>query len=366
MRVLMLSKACVVGSYQRKLEEMAKLPDVDLRVLVPPSWRDDRGDLVLERAYVQGYDLRVTPIRFNGHFHVHYYPRFGKEIRAFKPDVVHIDEEPYNVATWHALWHARRFDAKTLFFSWQNIAREYPLPFRLGERWVFDHVDYAIMGTDSAAEVWQAKGYRGPVAVIPQFGVDADVFCPPARPRDEGTLVIGFVGRLVEEKGGTMLLDTLAKLDGMWQLDVIGDGPEKTNLIEQSKRLRIADRVSFATLPSTRMPGYYQGIDVLVVPSLTRPNWKEQFGRVIIEAMACGVPVIGSDSGAIPDVIGQDGLIFPEGDSEALLSHLRTVQRSRSMRQELGQRGRDRVKKNYTQAQVAAQTVDIYRSLCSR
>jgi glycosyltransferase involved in cell wall biosynthesis len=178
--------------------------------------------------------------------------------------------------------------------------------------------------------------------------------------------VIGFVGRLVEEKGGTMLLDTLAKLDGMWQLDVIGDGPEKTNLIEQSKRLRIADRVSFATLPSTRMPGYYQGIDVLVVPSLTRPNWKEQFGRVIIEAMACGVPVIGSDSGAIPDVIGQDGLIFPEGDSEALLSHLRTVQRSRSMRQELGQRGRDRVKKNYTQAQVAAQTVDIYRSLCSR
>src|SRR5512145_460642 len=142
MRVLMLSKACVVGSYQRKLEEMAKLPDVDLRVLVPPSWRDDRGDLVLERAYVQGYDLRVTPIRFNGHFHVHYYPRFGSEVRAFKPDVVHIDEEPYNVATWHALWHARRSQARTLFFSWQNIVREYPLPFRLGERWVFDHVDY--------------------------------------------------------------------------------------------------------------------------------------------------------------------------------------------------------------------------------
>jgi len=128
MRVLMLSKACVVGAYQRKLEEMARLPDIELRVLVPPSWRDDRGELALERAHVEGYDLRVTPIRFNGHFHAHYYPRFGQEVRAFRPDIVHIDEEPYNLATWHALWHARRSGARTLFFSWQNIARRYPPP----------------------------------------------------------------------------------------------------------------------------------------------------------------------------------------------------------------------------------------------
>lgn len=116
MRVLMLSKACVVGAYQRKLEEMARLPGIELRVLVPPSWRDDRGVLVLERAHTEGYDLRTTPIRFNGHFHIHYYPRFGDELRAFRPDIVHIDEEPYNLATWHALWHARRTGARTLFF----------------------------------------------------------------------------------------------------------------------------------------------------------------------------------------------------------------------------------------------------------
>jgi len=364
MRVLMLSKACVVGTYQRKLEEMARLPEVTLRVLVPPEWRDpDRGTLPLERVYVEGYDLRVTPLRFNGHFHLHYYPQFGQQVRDFRPDIVHIDEEPYNLATWHALWHARRAGAKTLFFSWQNINRRYPWPVRLGERWVLRTVDYAVAGTESAARIWHAKGYQGPLAVIPQFGIDPDLFRPPPRPRAGATFTVGFVGRLVEQKGGALLLDGLAQLDGAWHLDIIGDGPEKSALMNQARRLGIAERVTCGTLPSTRMPGYYQGIDVLVVPSLTRPNWKEQFGRVIVEAMACGAPVIGSSSGAIPEVIGDAGLIFPEGNVAALVDRLRQVLRSPEVRRDLATRGRERVLERYTQAQVAAQTVEVYRTM---
>lgn len=363
MRVLMLSKACVVGTYQRKLEEMTRLPDVELLVLVPPSWRDDRGILPLERAHVDGYDLRATPIRFNGNFHLHFYPHFGRQVRAFQPDVIHIDEEPYNVATWHALWHARRSGVKTLFFSWQNINRSYPWLFRQGEQWVLRNVDHAIMGTDSAAEVWRDKGYTGPLTVIPQFGVDPDIFLPPQPLRQGGTFTVGFVGRLVEEKGGADLLHALAQADGMWQLDVVGDGPHKGELQVLAEQLRIAERVMFGSLPSTRMPGYYQGLDVLVVPSLTRSNWKEQFGRVIIEAMACGVPVIGSDSGAIPDVIGDAGLIFPEGNVAALAAFLRQLMQSADLRRDLAARGRQRVMSHFTQAQVAAQTVDVYRRM---
>jgi glycosyltransferase involved in cell wall biosynthesis len=316
--------------------------------------------LHLERAHVNGYDLRVTPIRLNGHFHLNYYPRIGREMRAFQPNMVHIDEEPYNLATWHALWHARRAGAKTLFFSWQNINRRYPWPVRLGERWVLRNTDFALMGTQSAADVWREKGYTGPLAVIPQFGVDPVIFKPPERPRSSGAFAVGFVGRLVEEKGGALLLDALAQIDNLWQLNIIGGGPEKSALEVQAKRLHLADRVTFATLPSGQMPGYYQGLDTLVVPSLTRENWKEQFGRVIIEAMACGVPVIGSSSGAIPDVIGDAGLVFPEGDTHALADCLRQLAYSPDLRRRLSEQGRRRVLERYTQAQVAAQTVAVY------
>jgi len=363
----MLSKACVIGAYQRKLEEMARLPDIDLRVLVPPSWRDDRGDLALERAHVNGYDLRVTPIRFNGHFHTHYYPQFGAEVRAFRPDIVHIDEEPYNLATWHALWHARRTGARTLFFSWQNLARRYPPPIRWLEQWVLRTVDDAIMGTSSAAATWRAKGYRGPLAVVPQFGVDPAIFAPPVRPRHDACFVVGFAGRLREEKGGADLLHALATLPHeRWRLAIAGDGPERAALAALARELGIGGSISFETRPSVEMPAFYQSIDVLVVPSHTRRNWKEQFGRVIIEAMATGLPVVGSSSGAIPDVIGDAGLIFDEGDRAQLAHHLLRLLDDPPLRRALGQRGQARVQRSFTQQQIAAQTVAVYQRMLAR
>src|SRR5947209_258140 len=126
MRILMISKAVVVGMYQRKLEEMARLPGVQLTVIVPPFWRDPSGEVRLERAYTQGYDLRVQPMRFNGSFHLHYFPTLARCFADVQPHIVHIDEEPYNLAAWHALWLARRARAKSLFFSWQNILKQYP------------------------------------------------------------------------------------------------------------------------------------------------------------------------------------------------------------------------------------------------
>ena len=366
MRVLMLCKACVVGTYQRKLEEIARHADVELRVLVPPHWQDAaRGALPLERAHTADYELRVTPVRFNGNFHLHYFPRLGEEMRAFRPQIVHIDEEPYNLATWHALWHARKVGARTLFFSWQNIVRRYPPPFRWGEAWVLRRVDYALMGTQSAADVWRAKGYAGPLAVVPQFGVDPHIFAPPSEPRAPDVPTVGFVGRLVEEKGGADLLHALARVRAPWRLDVVGEGPHKPILQALATRLGVAERVRFTALPSTQMPDFYRRVDVLAVPSRTRPNWKEQFGRVIVEAMACGVPVIGSDSGAIPDVIGGAGLIFPEGDVPALAAHLQTLLARPALRRELGERGRQRVLAHFTQKQIAAQTVAVYREMLS-
>jgi glycosyltransferase involved in cell wall biosynthesis len=108
------------------------------------------------------------------------------------------------------------------------------------------------------------------------------------------------------------------------------------------------------------MPDHYRQMDLLVVPSLTRPNWKEQFGRVLIEAMASQVPVIGSNSGEIPNVIGDAGLLFPENDAPALSELIEGLIRDPARRAELGRRGRKRVLDRFTQDQIANETYAVY------
>src|SRR5689334_21048468 len=115
----MISKALVVGAYQRKAELIAESPDVELTVMVPPSWQDARGNLALEPTHLHGYRLLTEPIRFNGNFHLHYYPTLAKRIAEIQPDIVHIDEEPYNYASYHAMRIAKHVGAKSLFFTWQ-------------------------------------------------------------------------------------------------------------------------------------------------------------------------------------------------------------------------------------------------------
>ncbi len=368
MRVLMISKACILGAYQKKLEELAKFSDVELTVVVPPYWRDERGVIRLEREYTQGYELVVEKMALNGHFHLHFYPGLGKHLRRIKPHIVHIDEEPYNLATWQAMRLAKAQGARALFFTWQNIHRRYPPPFSLIERYNLRYADYAIAGNSEAVGVLRAKGYRGPVRVIPQFGVDPDKFKVPnsSFAIRYSQFTIGYVGRLVEEKGIHILLRAVAGLDGEWQLRLLGSGPERPRLEKLAAELGIAEWVRFESpILSTQMPGYYPQLDVLVLPSLTRRNWKEQFGRVLIEAMACGVPVVGSDSGEIPHVIGEAGLVFPEGNERALRDRLSQLMADMALRDELARRGRERVLAHYTQAQVAAKTYQVYRELLS-
>ena len=365
MRVLMLSKACIVGIYQRKLEYIAR-QDVDLLVLVPPSWVDERGEQKLERVYTEGYRLQETPITLNGNFHLHFYPHLSDYINEFRPDIVHIDEEPYNLATWHTLFLAHTLRAKTLFFSWQNIKRNYPPPFSWGESWVLNSVDYALVGTDSAGDVWRKKGYKGKMQTIPQFGTDEELFQPQPL-RTDRPFTIGYIGRLVEEKGVHHLLEAAAQLSGEWRVRIVGSGPLRDELGAFTHELNIANRVTFIDwIASTEMPRQYEDIDVLVLPSLTRPNWKEQFGRVIVEALASARPVIGSDSGAIPGVIGNGGLVFPEGDVAALADHLHTLQTKADLRLILGDLGRKRFLENFTHERIASATVDVYSELCEK
>jgi L-malate glycosyltransferase len=227
--------------------------------------------------------------------------------------------------------------------------------------------------------VLKQRGYMGKNIVLPQLGVDEVLFSPAQQPDLAQSLgiksdefVIGFVGRFVEEKGILTLIKAVTKLTGNWKLLLLGRGTLKDKIITEAKDRGISDRlIMIESVPHEQVVNYINLMDTLVLPSetnyqiktLTAVGWKEQFGHVLIEAMACQVPVIGSDSGEIPFVIGDAGLIFPEKDAEALKKCLQTLLDNPILAKELGHKSYQRVITNYTNKALAQKQLDFYQQL---
>jgi glycosyltransferase involved in cell wall biosynthesis len=379
MRILMLSKALVVGAYQKKAEELAALPGVELTVAVPPLWREPGvGQQRLERRFVGGYRLVVLPIWLNGRHHLHFYPAVKRLVAQLRPDVFHIDEESFNLATYQAMRAGVRHGARCCFYNWATVDRHYPPPFRWFERYAFRHAAHAIAGAQEAADIIRRHGYNGPISVLPQFGVDPDLFSPgdsrsgiadaessavaSAQSPAPNSFVVGYIGRLVPQKGVLDLVEALPLLPTSVSMRMIGDGVLRSQILGRAAELGVSRRVELVAWTSD-VPGELRRLDALVLPSRTTDTWKEQFGRVLPEAMSCGVPVVGSSSGEIPNVVGDAGLIYPEGDVPALAAALRRLAEEPALRQGLSMRGRARVLKCYTQAALARQYYEIYRSM---
>jgi glycosyltransferase involved in cell wall biosynthesis len=224
--------------------------------------------------------------------------------------------------------------------------------------------DGAIAGNHEAAAVLRQRGFAKNITVFPQYGINPEAFAPASAAAPAAVFTFGYLGRLLEEKGLHTLLAAASRLTFNFRLIITGQGNYAEALQAQARGLNLQDRVVFRpAVAHALMPAAYRELSVLVLPSETRAAWKEQFGRVLIEAMACGVPVVGSNSGEIPYVIGDAGLIFPEGDAAALAAHLTKLHESAELRCALAQRGRSRVLAQFTTAQVAQQTLEVYRQM---
>jgi glycosyltransferase involved in cell wall biosynthesis len=363
MKVLMISVAFVVGAYHGKLRELARC-GVDLTAVVPSR----RGKQKREQVEPSGYKLLVMDCKFSGANHFHFYPDIARIIGREEWDLVHIDEEPFNLVTYHTLKACERSRRRAIFFTWQNIYKYYPPPFNYFERFSFQHAQAAIAGNDEARGILQAREFSKPIAVIPQFGVDPEFF----RKRDvpelrrkfklEDKFAIGYVGRIVKEKGIADLIQAMASLPERCILVLVGSGGFEPQARQLAETLGVASRIRWVPhISSLEVADYMNVFDVLALPSRTTLRWKEQFGRVLVEAMACERPVVGSNSGEIPNVIGEGGLVFPEGDVATLTGQLRRLHDDPRLALDLSARGRARVLENFTHRRIAEQTVELYR-----
>ncbi len=362
----MISKALVIGAYHKKLEELVRL-GITLDVIIPAKWGNQRAEI----SQGNGYNIHVMPAFFSGKNHFHFYPGFKTLLKEIKPDIIHVDEESYSFVTYLTVHHARTSGIPVVFFNWQNIDKKYPWPFSAMERYSIKYSAAGIAGNREAKDILLNKGCKIPLYIIPQFGVDSNLFSKQVQARlrkeiigNTDAFVVGFSGRFVEEKGIRGLINACSKLPSKVHLVLIGGGPLRSKLLREAsssgieKRFHIIDSVI-----STEMPKYLNILDCLVLPSLTKGNWKEQFGRVLIEAMACEVPVIGSSSGEIPNVIGKAGFIFPEGEVTALRNILEELMLNKAMRNKTGKEGRRRIIESYTQKKIAEATIDVYRKI---
>jgi glycosyltransferase involved in cell wall biosynthesis len=288
------------------------------------------------------------------------------------PDLVHVDEEPYSAVTFQAVRHCRRRGIPSLFFAWQNLGKRLPPPFGAVRRGVFGAVAGGIAGTPAAARMLRESGYAGPLAVVPQFGVDPARFRPDSAARvrartalgiADDRFLVGFGGRLVREKGVHLLVRAVAESADM-ELVIAGEGPEEDRLRGLASSLAAEDRVHFAgRIASIGMPEWLNALDALALPSLGVRGWAEQFGRILVEAMACGVPVVASRSGEIPHVVGDAGVLVPEGDVDALRRAIAGLASDEMAHRRLSCAGRERVLEHFTQDRIAADTLLFYRAL---
>jgi glycosyltransferase involved in cell wall biosynthesis len=371
LKVLMISKTMMVEAYHAPLYRLSKL-GVELTVVAPPKW----GTQKIEDIRPTEYEMLVMKSRLAGarlkrHAnHLHYYPDISKVIGRQSWDLVHIDEEPFNFVSYHAMRSLRGELPPVIFTTWQNLMKRYPPPFNLFESRAFERSCGAIAGNTETLDVLRRRGFEKPTAVI-SHGIDPEIFRRQDADRlrrklgIDGLFAVGYMGRIIPEKGLDVLIRAMALLPNDSVLVLRGNGPSRGELEGLIESLGLEKRVRWMPwVHSGDVPECMNAFDVLALPSRTTRSWKEQFGRVLIEAMACETCVVGSDSGEIPITIGEGGLIFPEGDEEELADRLRTLMGDSTLRESLGRNGRERVLQHYTHERIALDTASFYEQVC--
>lgn len=383
MRVLLISHTCQSRhAGQPKAAHLAQMPNVELRVLVPDRWFEYGQWKHAQKPLQSTLDLQAGKVLWPwagpAQWYLHWYPRMAQMIRQFQPDIIDVWEEPWGLVSVQTCWLRDRFAprARIIVETEQNILKTLPPPFEQFRSYTLRRADFAIGRNRESLQVLREKGYNGPSQVVPN-AVDAELFRPLDRAAcraqvaaqiglANSAFLVGYAGRLVEEKGLMDLIDALEFCAPDVHLLFVGEGDYGTALRGRTQQTGKHQQVHFLPpQPFEQLPFVMNALDVFALPSRTTPSWKEQFGRVIIEAHACQTPVIGADSGAIAEVVGTGGVVVPERDPKSLGAAITALQNDGDKCRQMGRIGRRQVEESYTWQQVALRMNEIYRRVLS-
>ena len=382
-RVLVISHASVNEPHRAPYDKLASHSGFHVDLVAPTSIPvGAAGRKLCDPAPKEArYVLHTVPLKFEHAGRFIWFVGLRKLIRQTQPDVVFIEHDPGSVPVLQAAFTGVK--TKRIAFSVENILRNRWLDaganLRAGRLTnALRDSAVALLGSMGAAatdglacislegvRIFRDAGeWRKPIAVVP-LGTDTHRF----RPLDSTSLradlglaeafVVGYCGRLVPEKGVHLLVEALPQMPAQTKLllDMFKNfdpGSYAAKLLDRAEELGVRDRIVTIDVAHSQIPQYMNCCDVVVLPSLTSDRWKEQFGRVLPEAMACGVPVIGSSSGNIPDMIGEAGVIVPEGSPDAIATAVTALADDADRRQLLQRAGRKRVEELFSvEAQVS-------------
>jgi len=352
-RLLVVSPPCHQPVNRAVYAELAGKHGVALHLVVPQRlnvggvWRDTPADSAGKPYELSALELTGT------HGRLQRMRGLRDVARSWQPTHVLVDSDPASLLVWQAALACK--GAAVWALTAENLMPRYAHEIAAGlagakpgrvvgpfltwglRKLVHPRVNRVFTLSRDGTRVMEGMGFAGRAVQIP-LGFDPSLFRIQPQEKIAATRrhlgltepTVAYFGRLTPEKGVLLLLQALASLkDLRWQLllDHFGDYETGYSALVRDTigDLSLRDRVVYFDAGHAEMPDFMNAADIVVLPSVSTPKWKEQYGRVLPEAMACGKAVIGSDSGAIPELVGGHGSIFPEGDVPALAGLLRRL-----------------------------------------
>jgi glycosyltransferase involved in cell wall biosynthesis len=375
MKIFVVSHTYIAPINRAKWKIFAKkFPDVQIKVIIPKTWSATLFQLYagdLAKGNTRNCEFIALDTKRTGNEVLYRYKYFDivRILRKFKPNIIHVEQGDSAFSYFQSIFLSKIFcrSAKCTFFTWVNWKAKRTWKYRLFWRFVekfnlrFSHG--AFVGNSDAKCVLQDKNFKKPIEVLLQLGVNQNFFYPSKQEKQKK--YIGYVGRMLERKGLFYLVDAFKMLADEfleWDLLLVGAGPDKEKLISYVAKKGLQDRVEFRnSVIHEKIADVFRELEIFVLPSFDTPTWREQFGHVLIEAMASKVAIVGSSGGDIPNVIGEAGIIFEQKKVLELQKSLKLLMDDQNLRDSFAQKGYERFQKSFSYDVIVTKTSAFWR-----